>query len=100
MTNPQLAHHDLLALILLAGAWFVLGALIGALHFLTLRWNARLFASGQSLRLALGTQLVRFALVAGALAVIAIHFGALPLLIAAAGILAARTAVVQSGAQP
>jgi hypothetical protein len=56
-----------------------------------------MFAIGRSLPLALASQLVRFALIAGLLAVIASHFGALPLLAAAGGVLAARTAVVQLG---
>ena len=38
--------------------------------------------------------------IAGVLAVIAGHFGALPLLVATAGILAARTAVLRLGVQP
>ena len=50
--------------------------------------------------LAFATQLVRFAVIAGVLAVIASHFGALPLLAATAGILAARTAVASFGVQP
>ena len=41
-----------------------------------------MFAVGRSLPLALATQLVRFALIAGVLAIIASHFGALPLLAA------------------
>ena len=49
-----------------------------------------MFAVGRSLPLALTSQLVRFALIACVLAIVASHFGALPLLAAAAGILAAR----------
>ena len=75
------------------------GTLIGAFHFLTLRWNVRNFEVGRSLVLAFATQLVRFALVAVVLGVIASQFGALPLLIATAGILAARTAIIRFGVQ-
>jgi hypothetical protein len=46
------------------------------------------------------TPLVRFALIAGVLAIIASHFGALPLLVATAGILATRMAIVRFGVQP
>ena len=100
MTKLYLAEHQLILLVLSVSAWLAAGALIGAFHFLTLRWNVRMFAVGQSLSLALATQLVRFALIAGVLAIIASRFGALPLLVATAGILATRTAVVRFGVQP
>lgn len=100
MTKLYLAEHQLILLVLSVSAWLAAGALIGAFHFLTLRWNVRMFAVGQSLSLALVTQLVRFALIAGVLAIIASRFGALPLLVATAGILAIRTAVVRFGVQP
>jgi F1F0 ATPase subunit 2 len=100
MTNLYLAEHQLILLVLSVTTWLAAGALIGAFHFLTLRWNVRMFAVGQSLLLALVTQLVRFALIAGVLAIIASRFGALPLLVATAGILATRTAVVRFGVQP
>jgi len=100
MTNFHLTERDLILYVLSASAWLTAGILIGVFHFLTLRWNVRMFAVGQSFLLALATQLVRFALIAGVLAVIASHFGALPLLVATAGILATRTAVVRFGVQP
>ena len=101
MTKLYLPEHQLILLVLSVGAWLTVGALIGSLYFLTLRWNVRRFTVGQSLPLAaLVTPLVRFALIAGVLAIIASHFGALPLLVATAGILAARTAVVRFGVQP
>ena len=100
MTKLYLPEHQLILLVLSVGAWLTVGALIGSLYFLTLRWNVRMFTIGQSLPLALVTQLVRFALIAGVLAIIASHFGALPLLVATAGILATRTAVVRFGVQP
>ena len=100
MTKLYLPEHQLILLVLSMGAWLTVGALIGSLYFLTLRWNVRMFTIGQSLPLlALVAQLVRFALIAGVLAIIA-HFGALPLLVATAGILATRTAVVRFGVQP
>ena len=100
MTKLYLAEHQLILLVLSVSAWLAAGALIGTFHFLTLRWNVRMFAVGQSLSLALVTQLVRFALIAGVLAIIASRFGALPLLVATAGILATRAAVVRFGVQP
>jgi F1F0 ATPase subunit 2 len=100
MTKLYLPEHQLILLVLSMGAWLTVGALIGSLYFLTLRWNVRMFTIGQSLPLALVTQLVRFALIADVLAIITSHFGALPLLVATAGILATRTAVVRFGVQP
>jgi F1F0 ATPase subunit 2 len=100
MTKLYLLEHQLILLILSVGAWLTVGALIGSLYFLTLRWNVRMFTVGQSIPLALATPLVRFAVIAGVLAIIASHFGALPLLTATAGILATRMAVVRFGVQP
>jgi F1F0 ATPase subunit 2 len=100
MTNLFLAGHDLIPYAISAGAWLTIGALIGASHFLALRWNVRMLAVGRSLTLALTAQLVRFALLASVLTIIASHFGAFPLLAAAAGILPARTAVLRFGRQP
>ncbi len=86
------------SLALQAGVWLSAGALIGAFHFLTLRWNVTLLALGRAPLLAMALQLGRFALLAGVLAAIAARFGALPLVLAAAGILGARTAAVRLGA--
>jgi len=97
MTKLYLIEHDLVLLVIGAGSWLTVGACIGAVHFFTLRWNVRMLANGQSIPVGLATQLVRFALIAGALAAIAVHFGAWPLLVATAGILAARTMVLRLG---
>ena len=99
MTSWYFAGHDLLLYGLEACAWLAAGALIGAFHFVTLLWNVQMFAAGRPLVLAMASQLARFGLIAGLLAIIAGRFGALPLLAAAAGILAARTVVVQLGAR-
>jgi F1F0 ATPase subunit 2 len=90
----------LATLVLQAGAWLAAGVLLGGFHFLTLRWNVRMFASDPSPLLPLGIQVMRFALVAAVLAVVARYFGALPLLVMTAGILVARTAVIRMEAQP
>ena len=50
---------------------------------------------GRAPLLAMALQLGRFALLAGVLATIASHFGALPLLLVTAGIPAARMATVR-----
>jgi F1F0 ATPase subunit 2 len=97
MTKLYLAELDLLLHGASAGAWLVVGALIGALHFLTLRWNVAMLALDRPLPLVLAIALVRVALIAGALGVVAGRFGALPLIVATAGILAARTAVIRLG---
>ena len=99
MTIFRNIEHELILGVLRAGAWLGIGTLIGAFHFLTLRWNVRNFEFGRSILLAFAIQLVRFALIAVVLGVIASQFGALPLLIAAAGILAARLAIMRFGVQ-
>jgi len=86
-----LPAHDLVY----AAGWIAAGAIIGASHFLSLRWNLRLLAGGRSLMPALAVQLGRFAAIAAILAVIARSFGALPLLAATLGILLARTIVIR-----
>jgi F1F0 ATPase subunit 2 len=96
MTNSYVTGHDLFLHVLNAGAWLAVGALIGVFHFMTLRWNVHMFATGGSLVLASMGQLIRFAIIACLLAAIA-QFGALPLLAAAAGVLAARSAILRLG---
>jgi F1F0 ATPase subunit 2 len=73
------------------------GALVGALHFLTLQWSVRRLMTCQPILLVLTIQLVRYVAVALALGIIARRFGAVPLLVATAGILAARSAVLRWG---
>jgi F1F0 ATPase subunit 2 len=97
MTSFHLGEQALLAL--RACAWLGGGALIGGFYFLTLRWNVRMLVLGRAPLLAMALQLGRFALLAGVLAMIASRFGALPLLVATAGIFAARTAAVRLGGQ-
>lgn len=83
-----------------AAGWLAIGTLIGAFHYLTLRWNAQVLIVGRSMLLAPAIQLARFAVIAGVLAVITRNYGALPLLVATLGILASRTAVLRLGASP
>jgi len=91
MTAFSLAPHDLA----LAVAWFMAGTIIGAAHFLSLRWNVRMLTAGRSLLPVVAVQLGRFAAMAVVLALITRTFGALPLLAAALGILVARTVIVR-----
>ena len=100
MTKLHFTEYDLILLVVSVGSWLAAGALIGAFHFLTLRWNVGMFAAGQSLLQALAIQLIRFAVIAGVLAIVAHYYGALPLLAATLGILAIRTVVVRFGVQP
>jgi hypothetical protein len=100
MTHSYLPGHDLFSYVISAGTWLTLGALIGALHFLTLRWNVWMLTADWPLPLASAIQLARFTITAGLFAVVAVHFGAFPLVVATAGVLAARTAVLRSRGEP
>lgn len=69
------------------------GILTGAWHFLSLRWNWPLFASGKAMP-ALALQLARFALT-GALFLMLAHVGAIGLLAGMMGFLFARGVTVR-----
>ncbi len=99
MTHLDLTTQGLIGYLLSGTAWLGAGVLIGTFHFMMLRWNVRMFAEQQSLLLPLGIQLIRFALIAAALAAISRSFGAAPLLVVTAGILAARIAILRSEVQ-
>jgi F1F0 ATPase subunit 2 len=81
-----------------AAIWLIVGTLIGGIHFLTLRWTADAVAHGRSIAAVLAVQLVRLLLVGVAMVIIVQSFGALALVSAAAGILAARSIVLRAGA--
>lgn len=87
--------HEAFALLLDSSAWLAAGGFLGAFHFLTLRRSARMLTTGASLPAALALHLARFAVTAGALLLIA-RQGALPLLAATLGILAARGVVIRA----
>jgi F1F0 ATPase subunit 2 len=91
MTALPLAPNDLA----LAVGCFTAGTIIGAAHFLSLRWNVRMLTAGRSWLPVVALQLGRFAIMAVVLALITRTFGALPLLATALGILAARTVIVR-----
>ncbi len=93
MIAPHLTAQDLT----LAAGWLAAGTVFGGFYFLSLRWNVGMLAAGRSLLPVMAIQIGRFAAIGIVLAVVAIYFGALPLLAASAGILAARTAVLRWG---
>jgi hypothetical protein len=99
MTELYAREHHMIRLLVDAG-WLAIGALIGAFHYLTLRWNAQMLIVGRSVLLALAVQLARLVFIAGVLAIITRNYGALPLLIVTLAILVSRTAVLRLGAGP
>jgi F1F0 ATPase subunit 2 len=94
MTAFPLTAHDLASIV----GWLAAGTVIGAVHFLSLRWNVQMLTAGRSLLPVVAVQLGRFAAMAVVLASITRSFGALPLLAAALGILMARTIIVRKEA--
>jgi len=92
IVSPFTAHGLMLGL-----AWLAAGMAIGGFFFLTLRWSVQMLTAGRPLLPVITIQFARFAAVGVTLAAIAIYFGALPLLAATAGILAARLALVRWG---
>jgi hypothetical protein len=79
--------------------WLGGGLLIGTGHFLALRWNVSSLALGRAPLVAAIVQVGRLALLVGLLAAIADCCGALPLVSAVGGIVAARTMItMQLGA--
>jgi N-ATPase, AtpR subunit len=82
----------------LAAFWLAVGATIGSVFFLTLRWNVRMLTTSRAMGPVIAVQLTRLAAISAALAAIAIYFGALPLLAAGAGLLLARSIIVRWGA--
>jgi F1F0 ATPase subunit 2 len=79
--------------ILWDAGFLLAGILAGLLHFHLLRWNTGLFLTGGARR-AIAAQALRLAVLTGVL-VIAARFGALPLLLAALGVMIARQVVVR-----
>ncbi len=73
---------------LLDAGCFALGIAAGLLHFHLLRWNTRLFITGGALQ-AFAVQALRLAALAGVL-LAAAWLGALPLVLAALGVMIAR----------
>ncbi|SKA25409.1 N-ATPase, AtpR subunit [Enhydrobacter aerosaccus] len=80
-------------------AWFIAGAILGTLHWMSLRWSIGLFAAGRSVLLPFLTQLARFASIGAALTFAAVHQGAYALLASAGGVLAARAVALRRAAR-
>jgi hypothetical protein len=72
---------------------FALGITVGLLHFLLLRWNTRLFITA-GVVCAIGIQALRLMVLASVL-LVAARLGAMPLLLAALGVMIARQFVVR-----
>lgn len=70
------------------------GILAGAWHFMSLRWNWPLFASGKAM-VAMALQFARFALTGALFLLLAQHAGALALLAGMMGFLPARAVAVR-----
>ncbi len=75
--------------------WLLAGLGVGAAHFALLRRNAALYVSAGGFLGALGLQALRIAGVAAGLTFAAWH-GALPLLLAALGIMIARPLILRA----
>jgi len=97
--NIPLTAHGMLAFALHAGLWLLAGASLGSLYFLSLRWTVRMVAGGRALP-ALALQVLRLALMAAALTTVVRSLGAVALLAATLGLLAARSAVLRREARP
>lgn len=79
---------------LAAAGFLAFGLLAGGVHFALLRWNAALYGRRERLGWALVLHVLRLAGTAALLVVVA-RLGAMPLLLAAAGIVIARPIVVR-----
>jgi hypothetical protein len=88
-TAPLLAAFWLAAVL-----WLLAGVAGGTAHFALLRWNTRLYLAGGSMMRGLGAQMLRLAGTTLLLAFAAWH-GALPLLLAAIGVVLARLLVLR-----
>jgi hypothetical protein len=80
---------------MMADAGFLaVGAFAGTLHFALLRWNTALYARAGRIAAAAALQVLRLGALAGLLVIVA-RQGALPLLLAALGLLIARSFVIR-----
>jgi N-ATPase, AtpR subunit len=80
---------------MIAALWPLAGFAAGAAHFALLRWNTRLYLTGGGFLRAAGAQLLRLAGMACLLG-FAVWNGALPLLLAATGLMLARLLVLRT----
>lgn len=94
MTWLDFAHLSAGAMVLSLVLHLAAGFALGLLYFRGLWWNARLFASGGHVTMAIALGLGRFTLLGGLLALAALE-GAFPLLAMALGVLIARPLVMR-----
>jgi F1F0 ATPase subunit 2 len=73
---------------------FLVGIATGAIHYRSLWWNVQQLTTGGSTAKVLTIQLLRLGFVSGVMVATA-RFGALPLLVAALGVLTARVFAVR-----
>jgi hypothetical protein len=78
----------------IAALWLLLGLVGGATYFALLRRNASLYLQSGVLLQAIGLQVLRLAMIASLLGLVAWH-GALPLLLVALGIVLVRPLVLR-----
>lgn len=84
-----------------AAVALVIGFTVGLLHYRLLWWTTRRLLVGGLVIGTIVVQVLRLALIAGAMALIAWYGGAVPLIAAAVGLTAARQLVLRHvGAQP
>lgn len=90
MSFPSIQVHSLLGL----GGYLIFGALAGGIHFHGLWWTTRLFAEAGRRTATIMLMLGRLILLGGLLTWASLE-GAMPLLLMALGVFAARVVVVR-----
>jgi hypothetical protein len=86
--------HELLVSIAGAACWFAAGALLGLVHFQSLRWIVSGMVAGRAVR-SVALQGLRLVVTGAALTLITRWFGAMPLLAGVLGLLAARRVLLE-----
>ena len=95
MTLPSYDAPSVWAETIILAAHFAAGIALGILYFRSLWWNVRRFAHGDSFFATIVLMIGRFVLLGGLMTLASLE-GALPLLVLALGVLAARVAVIRS----
>ncbi len=79
--------------------WLAAGALVGALYWMSLGCTVAILAAGRSWGLAIALQVARFAILGALLTVVAIHWGAIALLVSAGGLMLVRAIALRLAAR-
>ena len=90
--SDAITHHYF-AFVAATTGWFLAGGLLGAMHFLSLRWSVQRLVAGRAL-LSLALQVLRLALTGAAMTLTVRLFGASPLIAGSLGLMAARSGVL------